>query len=360
MLRLREGGNCMETQNGFDGTQASAGAPAATPTQASPQPKPKPAWMIPAIIVIVIATIAVFALASTHKGRSSAPSSLPANTTSIASTSIQNSSVEFVESGLPANSTWSVTYANQTKNSSADDIQFDAKPGAQNYTVQLISAPKVTIKLPVAAVSSVAYDTENNELYFGVYTYTGQTYLNMKLSGKPVNPERIYMVNASTAKLTGNVTVGASPTMVLYDSNNGNIYVGSPYGGTLTVINGSPNANNSQTANLNISNVFGAFRSLAYDSKNGNVYAGVVSPYSNNITYIEISGANNKVLATNLTSAPAGLVTTRSKYTKAGYLYYTDFNNTNHIVAVLVNVTATPNSGTVKPGQQVRVSFAGG
>src|SRR5713101_5424522 len=140
-----------------------------------------------------------------------------------------------------------------------------------------------TVTLGPHFAFGLAYDSSRQNVYATNYASSGQSHGMTSI------------INATTNKIAANVTVGLGPTGIVYDPQNGNMYVACTRSDTVSIIHGATNK----------SNIFLGFQDfptgVAYDPANHLIYVADASSYITAFVKDSISGSSN-LLAVNTTT----------------------------------------------------------
>jgi len=156
--------------------------------------------------------------------------------------------------------------------------------GAPTATLRGVPGPGTALgaEIPLSGnASGTAFDSRTGDL-FVAYNESGQ----------------VGVINGSTGRIMGTVTVDADPTSIAYDSTNGDLYVTDQGSDNVSVING---ATLDPVVTLPVGT---APTGIAYDAANGDLY--VANSRSENLTVVD--GASDRIVTTIATGVgPVGV-----------------------------------------------------
>ena len=219
-------------------------------------------------------------------------------------------------------------------------VAFDSANGniyATNFdsgTVSVISGAKNKIVKTITVKQNpmgIVFDSLNDNLYVAC---GGSGNLGSD-QGFTSGAGFVSVINGATNKVVATISVGTAPYDLVFDRDNGLIFVSNHFSnpGTVSVINGSTNT---LFATVTVGGAFSEPEGIAYDSANGDIYVA--------------NWASGTVFVFNATT-PFGGVTTISGFSEPTGVMFDSVNGLVYVAnsaALSVSVIAGNNNSVVK------------
>ena len=247
--------------------------------------------------------------------------------------------ITFSETGLPQNTTWSISLTNSTYSGKIAGTISTTKQGVDIYGITYDSSNRYLY------ASGIVYNSISSTKYPGVVLvispltntiittisvgslpetsaydpYNGYVYVANSLSNN------VSVINTATQTVIATIAVGTEPVGIAYSSTNNYVYVANGASGTVSVINST---SNTVISTISLNSVGETLAGVVFDPSNGNIYVGGFNSISNLNTVFVISSATNDIIKQITGAAYFGIFDPSN-----GYLYFTD-NALNSVLVV--------------------------